>query len=121
MKQRCLNAWFNRKLEKLDVISTGTIPPDPLQFLSSHRLASALTVLRQKYDRIIVDSPPISAGQRCGCVVNPCRLRGVHGQVGCHVGPTGFGKGLEQLQTGQRTDYRHRPESTGPAQGQEIR
>jgi Mrp family chromosome partitioning ATPase len=30
-----------------------------LQFLSSDRLASAFKVLRQKYDRIIIDSPPI--------------------------------------------------------------
>jgi capsular exopolysaccharide synthesis family protein len=49
----------HRELEKLDFISTGTIPPDPLRFLSSDRLASAFKVLRQKYDRIIVDSPPI--------------------------------------------------------------
>ena len=45
--------------ENLDVISTGYIPPDPLRLLFSVRLPNALKVLREKYDRIIVDSPPI--------------------------------------------------------------
>jgi capsular exopolysaccharide synthesis family protein len=49
----------HRKLEKLDIISTGTVPPDPLKLLSSRRLAAAFKVLRLTYDRIIVDSPPI--------------------------------------------------------------
>jgi len=44
---------------KVDVMSHGFIPPDPLQLLSSRRLANALLVLRRRYDRIIIDSPPL--------------------------------------------------------------
>jgi len=43
----------------LNVLPTGIIPPDPLQLLSSRHLANALMVLRQHYDRIIIDTPPI--------------------------------------------------------------
>jgi len=46
-------------VEDLDVISTGFIPPDPLQILSSSRMASALKVLASRYARIIIDCPPI--------------------------------------------------------------
>jgi len=44
---------------KVDVLTHGFIPPDPLQLLSSRRLANALLVLRTRYDRIIIDTPPI--------------------------------------------------------------
>ena len=43
----------------MDVLSHGSIPPDPVQFLSSRRLVNALMVLRRHYDRIIIDTPPI--------------------------------------------------------------
>jgi len=43
----------------MDVLLSGTIPPDPSQLLSSRRLANALLVLRRDYDRIIIDSPPV--------------------------------------------------------------
>jgi succinoglycan biosynthesis transport protein ExoP len=43
----------------LDVISTGFIPPDPLQILSSSRMASALKVLAHSYSRIVIDCAPI--------------------------------------------------------------
>ena len=43
----------------MDVILSGSIPPDPSLLLSSRRLVNALLVLRKRYDRIIIDSPPI--------------------------------------------------------------
>jgi polysaccharide biosynthesis transport protein len=43
----------------LVVMSTGFIPPDPLQLLSSGRMAKALKVLSHAYSRVIIDSPPI--------------------------------------------------------------
>jgi len=45
--------------DQVDVLLHGFVPPDPLQLLSSRRLASALMVLRKHYDRIIIDSPPL--------------------------------------------------------------
>ena len=46
-------------VENLDVVSTGFIPPDPLQLLSSPRVATALKVLANSYARIVIDCPPI--------------------------------------------------------------
>ena len=46
-------------IKDLDVISTGFIPPDPLQILSSSRMATALKVLAHRYSRIVFDCTPI--------------------------------------------------------------
>ena len=42
------------------VISSGRIPPNPMELLSSPRMAKFLEVLRQHYDYVIVDLPPVS-------------------------------------------------------------
>ena len=42
----------------VDVIGAGTIPPNPLELLSSKRFAKALQLLEEKYDRIVIDTAP---------------------------------------------------------------
>jgi capsular exopolysaccharide synthesis family protein len=49
----------HRTDENLDVLSTGFMPPNPLELLSSYNLRYVFRALRIQYDRIIVDSPPI--------------------------------------------------------------
>jgi capsular exopolysaccharide synthesis family protein len=46
-------------VKDLNAISTGFIPADPLQILSSSRMASALKVLAHSYSRIVIDCAPI--------------------------------------------------------------
>src|SRR5213082_2625143 len=46
-------------IKDLNAISTGFIPPDPLQILSSSRMANALKVLAHSYSRIVIDCAPI--------------------------------------------------------------
>jgi polysaccharide biosynthesis transport protein len=46
-------------VKDLDALSTGFTPADPLQILSSSRMASALRVLAQSYSRIVIDCAPI--------------------------------------------------------------
>lgn len=43
----------------LDVLMTGQIPPDPLRLLSSGAVSQLMKELRDSYDRIIIDGPPI--------------------------------------------------------------
>ena len=43
----------------LDVISSGPKPPDPGEIILSGALKKLLKLLREKYDFIILDSPPI--------------------------------------------------------------
>ncbi|HEY1479695.1 MAG TPA: polysaccharide biosynthesis tyrosine autokinase [Gaiellales bacterium] len=44
---------------RLDVLVAGRIPPNPSEFLASHRLATILADLRKAYEIVLVDTPPI--------------------------------------------------------------
>jgi polysaccharide biosynthesis transport protein len=43
----------------LDVLVCGPAPPDPGEFVASERVHAILTRLRDSYDTVIIDSPPI--------------------------------------------------------------
>jgi capsular exopolysaccharide synthesis family protein len=45
----------------LDVMPAGIIPPNPLEMISSSRFIDALAELRDRYDRIVIDSAPVQA------------------------------------------------------------
>lgn len=47
--------------KNLDVITSGYIPPNPSELLGSSRMDEALEILKQKYDYILLDSPPVIA------------------------------------------------------------
>lgn len=47
------------KNANLDVLPAGIIPPNPAELLSRHLLDEAIDYLRQSYDYIILDTPPI--------------------------------------------------------------
>ncbi len=48
-------------IENLYVITSGTIPPNPSELLGSKKFEALLAELADKYDRIILDSPPAGA------------------------------------------------------------
>lgn len=45
----------------LDVIACGPIPPNPSELLDTPRMAKLLEELRRRYDRVVMDCPPVSA------------------------------------------------------------
>jgi len=45
--------------ENLQIITSGTIPPNPSELLESDKLQKMLEELKSKYDYIITDTPPI--------------------------------------------------------------
>lgn len=45
----------------VDVITAGTIPPNPLELLSSKRFDALIQELKGKYDRIVIDMAPTQA------------------------------------------------------------
>ena len=47
------------RLERLDVISSGPVPPNPAELTGSDRMRNLLAELRQQYDVVIVDTPPL--------------------------------------------------------------
>ena len=48
-------------VENLEMISCGEIPPNPLELLHQERFQDVVEELRQNYDRVIFDSPPLAA------------------------------------------------------------
>ncbi len=47
--------------KNLSVITAGDIPPNPTELLASKRMESAVKVLEEKFDYIIIDLPPVDA------------------------------------------------------------
>lgn len=43
----------------LDIIPVGTLPPNPAELLYDHRLSVMLEALKQEYDYIFIDCPPM--------------------------------------------------------------
>jgi polysaccharide biosynthesis transport protein len=48
-----------RDISNLDIITGGTLAPNPSELLGSNSMRELLAGLRQRYDRIILDSPPL--------------------------------------------------------------
>jgi capsular exopolysaccharide synthesis family protein len=46
-------------VENLDIISSGPIPPNPSELIMSSRMKEILEQLKQTYDYILLDTPPI--------------------------------------------------------------
>lgn len=46
-------------LEKLDIITSGDIPPNPSELIGSQKMKDFLDDCRKKYDYVIVDLPPV--------------------------------------------------------------
>lgn len=46
---------------KVHVMPAGIIPPNPLEMISSRKFIDALETLRQRFDRIVIDSAPVQA------------------------------------------------------------
>ena len=49
------------KIENLNFITSGTIPPNPAEMLDSIQMEKFLTDVRNRFDYIVLDSPPIVA------------------------------------------------------------
>lgn len=45
--------------DNLNVMTSGTIPPNPSEMLSSDKMVSFLREMEKQYDLVVVDSPPL--------------------------------------------------------------
>ncbi len=50
-----------KRVDGIDLLGAGAVPPNPLELLSSARFEKVLEFLRSKYDRVVIDSPPTQA------------------------------------------------------------
>ncbi|GAG97656.1 unnamed protein product, partial [marine sediment metagenome] len=48
------------EIPNLDIIQTGQVPPNPVELLSSKKNQELFNSLRERYDYIIIDTPPYS-------------------------------------------------------------
>ena len=56
-----LSACQTTHVDRVDVLTSGPIPPNPSELLGRTRMREILARLREHYDQIIVDTPPIGA------------------------------------------------------------
>ena len=47
------------QVENLSIITCGTIPPNPSELLGSERMSQTLKELEERFDLIVIDSPPM--------------------------------------------------------------
>jgi len=57
--ERQLQEVWTQPVERLHVITVGRIPPNPAELLSTRRFAELLASLREEFDYVLVDAPPI--------------------------------------------------------------
>ncbi|MDY6972331.1 MAG: polysaccharide biosynthesis tyrosine autokinase [Thermodesulfobacteriota bacterium] len=55
------DAVVHTEITNLDIIPCGPIPPNPSEILGSSLMSKLLKVLEQDYERVVIDSPPITA------------------------------------------------------------
>lgn len=48
-------------VENLDILLSGPLPPNPAELLGSKKMVRLISELRSGYDRVIIDTPPITA------------------------------------------------------------
>lgn len=51
----------NTKIENLFILTSGPIPPNPSELLSSQRFKELIDSLKEYFDLIIIDTPPVLA------------------------------------------------------------
>ncbi len=48
-------------MDNLEVLTSGPVPPNPAELLSSARMASLVEWMRNNYDVVVLDVPPVMA------------------------------------------------------------
>lgn len=57
--ERSFSFLRNTKIGNLSILSSGAIPPNPSELLGSNKMKQLIKELREEYDYIIIDSPPV--------------------------------------------------------------
>ena len=48
-------------IPNLDIVTAGPVPPNPSELLGSKRMPELIAMLRERYERIVIDTPPATA------------------------------------------------------------
>jgi polysaccharide biosynthesis transport protein len=55
------DAVVKSRVENLDILAAGPLPPNPAELLGSKKMAQLIEALKSGYDRIVIDTPPVTA------------------------------------------------------------
>ena len=50
---------LSQPMKKLDLITSGTVAPNPLALLDSIEMSKLVAQARKDYDLVIIDAPPL--------------------------------------------------------------
>ena len=60
-KHEAVDAIIDTSVKNLSVLTSGPIPPNPAELLTSKAMENLLDMLKQEFDVVILDSPPVLA------------------------------------------------------------
>ncbi len=60
------------EVENLSIVTTGPVPPNPAELLSSQTMKDILNEAMEKFDMILIDSPPVLAVTDAQILANIC-------------------------------------------------
>ena len=54
-----ITGFIKKVTDQLFVLTSGPVPPNPSELLSSKKMADIIEALRERFDLIVIDSPPL--------------------------------------------------------------
>lgn len=57
--EHAVHEVWSEPLSNLKVVTSGPIPPNPAELLGSRRFAALLDQIRQEFDYVLIDAPPV--------------------------------------------------------------
>lgn len=60
------------RIAGLDILTSGPVPPNPSELLGSSRMDDLLGKLREQYDMVLIDTPPVLAVADAQIVASKC-------------------------------------------------
>ncbi|HHX12752.1 MAG TPA: CpsD/CapB family tyrosine-protein kinase, partial [Clostridiales bacterium] len=64
--------FYQTSIENLDMIFTGSIPPNPAELVGSDLFNRLIQMLREKYDYVIIDTPPLGSVIDSAIIAEQC-------------------------------------------------
>ncbi len=61
--------------DRLHILTSGSLPPNPMLLLESNKMAALLQEWRQEYDYVLVDTPPVIGITDAQCLTSKLMLR----------------------------------------------